>query len=59
MSDPNKQYDSRNGNSRTAKNPKILYHLHSLTILGKDFLSNLFSKSFTRENHSKVKNRRT
>jgi hypothetical protein len=54
MSDPNKWYDRRNGNSHTAKIQKI-----HLTILGKDFSSNLFSQSFTDKNHGKVKNRRT
>jgi hypothetical protein len=33
--------------------------LHSLTVLGKDFSSNIFSQSFTNENHGKVKNRQT
>jgi hypothetical protein len=49
MSDPNKPYNRQNGNSRTAN--------HSLTVLGKDFSSNLCSQSFTDENHGKVKNR--
>jgi hypothetical protein len=40
-------------------NSQILYRLYSLTILGKDILSNLFSPSFTDENHGKVKNRQT
>jgi hypothetical protein len=39
------------------QNPKILYCLHSLTVLGKDFSSNLFSQSFTDKNHGKVKTR--
>jgi hypothetical protein len=39
--------------------PKISYSLYSLTILGNDFSCNLFSKSFTDENHGKVINRQT
>jgi hypothetical protein len=39
--------------------PKISYSLYSLTVLGKDFSCNLFSQSFTDENHGKVRNRQT
>ncbi len=37
----------------------FLYRSNYLTVFGQTFLSNLFSQSFTNENDSKVKNRRT
>jgi hypothetical protein len=60
MSDPNKFYNRRNGNSRTVK--ITFFHtglINYLTNFGQNFPSDLFSQSFTDENDGKVKNRRT
>ncbi len=57
MSDPNKRYDRRNGNSCTVKITFFLYWSNYLTVFGQTFPSNLFYQSFTDEKGGKVKNR--
>jgi hypothetical protein len=58
MSDPNKRYDRRKGNSRTVK--ITFFHNSLVILLSLGQLFRLFIKFFfTNENDGKVKNRQT